>query len=192
MQVVVAVVAAMVVGAPRVPTLPIAAMAPPEVDPAIENALEKKEAHEPAASGLKARTFKYGNYEGHIIAPKDYRGDAAFLPLVFLVPFAGGFYKTKKKHGKQEMGKLEFPLNCPMGPCWYAYMDVPGNHRVGVPQEFIQFIKDLHAMCSHKQNLIIAKQPFGSCRGLAGVLGLLKRSSGKHTDKMECRCPNSN
>ena len=158
-------------------------MAPPEVDPAIENALEKKEAHEPAASGLKAWTFKYGNYEGHIIAPNDYRGGAAFLPLVLLVPPAGGFPKqTKKKHGTALKGQLDLPLNCPM-PCWYAYMDVPGNgHKAKVPREFIQFIKDLDDMCrSHKKNFKNLMFAWGLSRG-ARWLEEIVREHSKYLD----------
>ena len=41
-------------------------------------------------------------------------------------------------------------------------MDTHGNYNVRAPHEVMQHITDLHAMCSHKQNLIIA---WGFARG---------------------------
>ena len=89
---------------------------------------------------------------GVIVAPQAPCVDAASLPLVLLVSGAGGFdNKTRKRHGKNEAGSLDLPSNCPK-PCWYAYMHVEGNYQTPVPPEFIQFIKDLHALCSLNKN----------------------------------------
>ena len=63
--------------------------------------------------------------------------------------------------GRAEPGKLDMPFNCPK-PCWYANMQVDGNHKVAVPQAFFQLIKDLHVMCSHNKNSIVA---WGFSRG---------------------------
>ena len=60
-----------------------------------------------------------------------------------------------RRTGAHEAGKIDVPFNCPY-PCWYAYMQVVGNFRTRIPEEFIQFIKDLHVMCSHDQNPIVA------------------------------------
>ena len=52
-------------------------------------------------------------------------------------------------------------MKCPY-PCWYAYMEVPGNHKTRVHREFMQLIKDLHAMCIRNKNSIVARD---LCRG---------------------------
>ena len=41
-------------------------------------------------------------------------------------------------------------------------MQIHGNHKQAAPEAFIQFIKDLHAMCSHNGNSIVA---WGFSRG---------------------------
>ena len=127
-----------------------------------------------AVSGLEAGTLQYGNYQGHVIAPTDPCGDAALLPLVILVPPTGGFeFKTR-----EAMGQLNLPLNCPM-PCWYAYMNVPGNHKEKVPPEFILFIEELHHKCSSShqknfKNLIIA---WGLSRGALWLEEIVREHS---------------
>ena len=52
-------------------------------------------------------------------------------------------------------------MECPH-PCWYAYMNVPGNWKTIIPDKFIGFLKDLHAMCSKNKNPILA---WGLSRG---------------------------
>ena len=115
-----------------------------------------------AQEPLAAQTLNYGTLKGVIVAPQAPCVDAASLPLVLLVSGAGGFdTKTKKRHGEHEAGSLDLPFNCPK-PCWYAYMQVEGKHKTAVPPALIQFIKDLHALCSHNKNSIVA---WGFSRG---------------------------
>ena len=110
----------------------------------------------PTHGPLAAQTLKYGALQGVLVPPQAPCADAASLPLVLVVSGAGGFaIKTRKRHGKNEAGLLDLPFNCPK-PCRYAYMQVEGNHKTRVPEAFILFIKDLHAMCSHNRNSIVA------------------------------------
>ena len=53
-------------------------------------------------------------------------------------------------------------------------MQVQGNHKTKAPQEFIQFIKDLHAMCNPNKNSIAA---WGLSRGGMWLDGLVREYS---------------
>ena len=64
-------------------------------------------------------------------------------------------------------------MKCPY-PCWYAYMDIPGNFKVKIPKEFILFLKDLHIRCSHNKNSIVA---WGLSRGARWLEQLVREHS---------------
>ena len=94
--------------------------------------------------------------------------------MVLLLSGAGGFdRKTRRNHGRDVAGQIDLPLKCPK-PCWYAYMDIPGNFKTRVPQEFIRFIEDLHARCSHNKNSIVA---WGFSRGARLLEELVRKHS---------------
>ena len=68
-------------------------------------------------------------------------------------------------------------MDCPHH-CWYAYMEIGGNHKTRIPDVFKQFIADLHAMCSHNKNPIVA---WGLSRG-GRWLEELAREKGHYLD----------
>jgi len=53
-------------------------------------------------------------------------------------------------------------------------MDIPGNHKTKMPKEFIRFIEDLHARCSHNNNSIGA---WGFSRGARWLEELVREHS---------------
>ena len=128
----------------------------------------------PPSLFLVPQTITYGKYQGVIVSPPAAVRWCPRVPLVLLVPPAGGFnFKTNKKHRKREAGQLLLPFNCPK-PCWYAYMNVVGNWKTRVPHEFLQFISDLHAMCSPNKNAIIA---WGFSRGARWLEEIVREHS---------------
>ena len=64
-------------------------------------------------------------------------------------------------------------MDCPHH-CWYAYMEIGGNHKTRIPDVFKQFIADLHAMCSHNKNSIVA---WGFSRGARWLEELVREHS---------------
>ena len=87
---------------------------------------------------------------------------------------------SKRQRGgsmeKAEIESLILPMHCPH-PCWYAYMQVKGNHKTRMPPEFLQFMKDIHAMCQQNRNAIVGfsvawrEMAGGACPGTFTVRG---------------------
>ena len=125
---------------------------------------------------LAAQTIRYGTFEGVIVDP-NVAGSAATarLPVVLLLQGSGGFWpKTKKKFGKDaDINSLDIPLNCPKH-CWYAYMQITGKNNRKLPDELMQFIRELHGMCKHEGNPIVA---MGFSRGARWLEEIVRENS---------------
>ena len=125
---------------------------------------------------LAAQTIRYGTFEGVIVDP-NVAGSAATarLPVVLLLQGSGGFWpKTKKKFGKDaDINSLDIPLNCPKH-CWYAYMQITGKNNRKLPDELMQFIRELHGMCKHEGNPIVA---MGFSRGARWLEKIVRENS---------------
>ena len=69
------------------------------------------------------------------------------------------------------MASIAFTSSLENGPCC---TDVPGNHKIKVLQGFVQFIKDLHAMCSTNKASIVA---WGVSRGARWLEEIVRKRS---------------
>ena len=70
-----------------------------------------------------------------------------------------------------KLASIAFKSSLENGPCC---TDVPGNHKIKVLQGFVQFIKDLHAMCSTNKASIVA---WGVSRGARWLEEIVRKRS---------------